>query len=209
MKVSRKVQAAGVALLGALAVLVLGTLARAQSSGGVGGPQGTILDFHTMTPVTGSFVGSGNPIRGVNGDTLPWIITHGDGTVRADGQVEVSVSGLVLANAAPVPSNQQGTNPSAMFVVIVSCTTTDASGAVHDSNVSTPNFAATPTGDAHVEAKVTLPTPCLAPVLFVAGSNGLWFAVTGSPTPTSTPTSTPTPTPTPAPTPTPTPAAGY
>jgi hypothetical protein len=117
----------------------------------------------------------------VVGAALPWVITHGDGTVRADGQVEVNVRGLVQAREQPVPSNQQGMNPNPTFVVIVSCVTTQGSGTPHDASVSTPAFTASAVGDAHVEAMVTLPTPCLAPVLFVAGNDQAWIAVTGAP----------------------------
>ncbi len=181
----------GLALAAALATGALAGLTRAQTDDGVpdagaldGGVQGTMLDFHTMTPVSAPFVGSSNPIRGVNGGALPWVIGHGDGTLRADGEVEVSVSGLVLANDPAVPQAQRGTNPNPTFAVIVSCMTTDASGAPQQMNVTTPPAPATTAGDAHVQAKLALPTPCLAPVLFVAGPNGAWFAVTGSPTQT-------------------------
>ena len=164
----------------ALAIVALGMLTRAQTDGG---PQGTLLDFHTMTPVSGPYVGSSSPIRGVNGGSMPWVIDHGDGTLRADGQLEVFVSGLVLAHDPLVPAAQQGTNPSATFAVIVSCMTTSDGGAPVMTNVTTPAVNATPTGNAEIRAKVALPTPCLAPVLFVAGSNGAWFATTGFPAP--------------------------
>src|SRR6266496_1018738 len=115
----------GLALAAALATGALAGLTRAQTDGGVpdagaldGGVQGTMLDFHTMTPVSAPFVGSSNPIRGVNGGAQPWVIGHGDGTLRADGEVEVSVSGLVLANDPAVPQAQRGTNPNPTFAVI-------------------------------------------------------------------------------------------
>jgi hypothetical protein len=61
--------------------------------------------------------------------------------------------------------------------------TTSDGGAPVMMNVTTPAANATPTGNSEIRTKVTLPTPCLAPVLFVAGSNGTWFATTGSPAP--------------------------
>jgi len=173
----------------ALTIVALGMLTRAQTDGGVdagtdAGPQGTLLDFHTMTPVTGPYVGTSNPIRGVNGGGLPWALDHADGTLRADGELEVFVSGLVLAHDPLVPTAQQGTNPSPTFTVIVSCMTTSDGGAPVQTNVTTPAVNATPTGNAEIRAKITLPAPCLAPVVFVAG-NGVWFATTGSPAPTA------------------------
>jgi hypothetical protein len=56
----------------------------------------TVLDFHVMAPVAGTFVGTANPVRGVPGGGLPRVIAHGDGTLRSDGSLEVNVQGLVL-----------------------------------------------------------------------------------------------------------------
>jgi hypothetical protein len=194
--------------MAALAVASVGVIARAQSDGGSdddggvdagldagldagvdggadgGALAGTLLDFHVMAPVTAPFVGSSNPIRGVNGGGEPWTIGHGDGTLRADGQLEINVAGLVLANDPSVPQGQAGTNPSSTFLAIVSCQSVDSSGAPKEVNVKTDPVPATPTGDARFQTTVALPKPCLAPVVFVAnGSSGAWFAVTGAATP--------------------------
>jgi hypothetical protein len=189
--------ARGLALTAAaLAVIALGMLTRAQTDGGVdggadagatdGGLQGTLLDFHMMTPVSGPYVGNSNPIRGINGGGLPWTLDHADGTLRADGALEVNLSGLVLAKESPVPQAQQGTNVSATFTAIVSCMSTDASGVPVQTNVSTHPAPATATGNAEIRAKLALPSPCLAPILFVVGANGTWFATTGSPSQATT-----------------------
>jgi hypothetical protein len=45
--------------------------------------------------------------------------------------------------------------------------------------VATGDFPATITGDAEIEAAVDLPTPCIAPVVFVTSPGGAWFAATG------------------------------
>ena len=63
------------------------------------------------------------------------------------------------------------------------CLTVDGSGAVITANVTTEGFRATVTGDSNIDTTVSLPTPCVAPVVFViAGSEFKWFAVTGSDT---------------------------
>jgi len=47
-------------------------------------------------------------------------------------------------------------------------------------NVPTAAFDATmPAGDAQTETNVDLPTPCLAPIVFVTTPGGSWIAVTG------------------------------
>ena len=46
--------------------------------------------------------------------------------------------------------------------------------------ITTDGFPATPSGDSEIDTTVELPSPCVAPVVFViAGSEDKWFAVTG------------------------------
>jgi hypothetical protein len=137
-----------------------------------------VLQFQTMVGVAGPFVGSANPIRGINGGGLPWQLEDAKGELSDSGKLEVNVRGLVLLDAPPVPEALQGTNPAATFRAIVSCTTT-VNGAPATTNVATDPFPATATGDSHIKAQVNLPTPCLAPIVFVGPSPTTWFAVTG------------------------------
>jgi hypothetical protein len=78
-----------------------------------------------------------------------------------------------------VPQDLQGTNPVPAFRAIVSCLTI-VNGAVATSNVSTEPFPASPEGDAKIKAKVALPDPCVAPIVFVTSPTGSWFAATGA-----------------------------
>ena len=160
-------------LIGTGSVAASATGSAAASSNGK-----KILQFQTMVGVAGPFVGSTNPIRGVNGGGLPWQIDNASGKLSSSGKLEVTVQGLVLLDAPPVPEALRGTNPAANFVAIVSCTTTIA-GAPATANVATDPFPATATGDSKIEAQVNLPTPCLAPIIFVGPSPTTWFAITG------------------------------
>ena len=117
----------------------------------------TMLEFNTMTPVTGPFVGTANPIRGVSGGGLPWTISKGQGELRS-GDLEVHVRGLVLA-AGPLA----GTNPIPNFRALVSCQSIDSNGQASVVNISTDNFPATSAGDSEIQATVEIPIPCLAP----------------------------------------------
>ena len=139
----------------------------------------TVLEFDTMTPVTGPYVGTANPLRGVPGGGLPWIITSGKGSLNSDGHLVVRVRGLVLADQPPVPAALQGTNPIPDFQAIVSCQSIGASGSATISNVTTGNFKATSAGNSNITARVSLPHPCIAPIVFVTGP-GIWLAATGS-----------------------------
>ncbi|HEV8633399.1 MAG TPA: hypothetical protein VG370_04040 [Chloroflexota bacterium] len=159
-----------VGLLVLVVALAVSPVLGFASSGSTDAP---VLAFRTMVGVTGPFVGAANPIRGVAGGGLPWAIAEGRGELRADGRLEVHVRGLVLA-AGP----SAGTNPVANFRALVSCQSfTDATPTVV--NVSTDDVPATTTGDADIEATVSLPSPCFAPIIFVTNPAGRWFAVTG------------------------------
>jgi len=106
--------ALAVALLGAVA-----TQAIADSPRGKG--PATILAFDKMAPVTGPYVGSANPVRGLAGGGLPWMIRSATGSLRQNGHVLVIVRGLVLAKASSVPAALRGKNPVPDFRAIVSC----------------------------------------------------------------------------------------
>jgi hypothetical protein len=149
----------------------------------VAGPAGAkdldVLEFTTMTPVVRPFTGAANPIRGVNGGGIPWTIRSAKGELGADGRIEIRVRGLVLAEGA-----NAGTNPITSFKAIVSCltATTDSTGALVAATVnrSTNTFPATASGNADIEDVVSLPSPCIAPIVFVTSPTGAWFASTGN-----------------------------
>jgi len=107
-------------LLAAVGGAALVSAAAVQGVAASAGPgPATVLKFATMTPVTGPYVGTANPVRGVPGGGLPWILTAGSGSLKRDGHLLVRVRGLVLANQAPVPPALQGTNPFPDFRALV------------------------------------------------------------------------------------------
>lgn len=143
----------------------------------------TVLDFETMVGVDGPFLGVINPIRGINGGGLPWVMDEAEGSLRADGKLTIKVRGLIIPDTAPSPV--AGTNPAPFFLAALSCLTTDGG-----MNILTSNAFTTPAettmlgdprnGDANIKAMVTLPSPCIAPIIFVTSPGGAWFAVTGN-----------------------------
>jgi hypothetical protein len=168
-------------LLAALGMALIGLMPIMGATSSANADPGTILKFNVMTPVTGPYVGTSNPIRTVSGGGLPWIITAGTGSLTKDGHVLIHVRGLVLADQPPVPPNLQGTNPIPHFVAIVSCQTIGAGGTATITNVSTGQFPASTAGNADINATVKLPQPCIAPIVFVFGAPNVgWFAATGS-----------------------------
>jgi hypothetical protein len=149
-------------------IAALGLLSAGTVSAGAN-ENGTLIEFDSMTPVTGAAVGTVND-RGIIGGALPWRIRTGEGEVDRQGNVEVRVRGLVI----PVPPFN-GTNPIPAFKATVSCLTPH--GVV---NVSTTTFPASTTGNSDIEGKVNLPHPCMEPIVFVAAPAGQWFAMSNA-----------------------------
>ena len=137
-----------------------------------------ILKFNTMVGVPAGLTGvqSQVPLRGINGDDIPWAIADVEGELRANGHLEISVQGLVLAAGA-----NAGSNTSPVFRGLVSCVRSDGTFA----NILTDPFPATTGpasaggGNAEIVADVALPQPCIAPNIFVTSGTGSWFAATG------------------------------
>ena len=158
------------------ALLVSGFLLGATTSP-VAADGHSILEFDTMVGVPQALTGTQNPIRGINGGGLPWTLTSASGELKASGRLELKVKGLVLA-AGP----NAGSNPIASFRAIVSCLGGD--GSVQ--NVMTDPFpaktgpASSGGGNAKVETTLSLPQPCIAPIVFVTSPSGAWFAATGN-----------------------------
>jgi hypothetical protein len=154
----------------AAVVLTVGLIAQTSAASSTSGE--TVLEFKTMVGVDGPFRGAANAIRGIPGAGAPWRIDDVDGELKSDGVIEIDVKGLVLVST--------GQNPSPTFRAIVSClTSTDTT--VTTVNLVTNSFPATPSGDSKIEANVSLPNPCVAPIVFVApgADPPRWFSVTG------------------------------
>jgi hypothetical protein len=158
-------------------MLFLSTFFGASVSNAVAkGPK--VLKFNSMVGVPAGLTSTQSqaPLRGINGGGLPWMIGEAEGELRANGHLEISVQGLVLAAGANAGSNPVGT-----FRATVSCV--DSNGAFV--NVQTDPFPATTGpassggGNAEIETDVILPHPCIAPIIFVTNANGAWFAATG------------------------------
>lgn len=163
-----------------------GALARQAGVDAPGGGGGERVLSARLHGVPRPYTGAANAIRGVAGGGLPWVLSEGRATLRADGSLEVEVEGLVFdpADAAVIARGIGGTNTVTQAKAVVSCLTVQ-DGAAVTVNVSsalvpfTTGAAADGGGRATVEERLTLPTPCLAPIVFVTSPAGAWFAATG------------------------------
>jgi hypothetical protein len=160
----------------ALALALLVGLLAAAAPAGAG--TANILRARTMVGVPQAFTGSTNAslIRGVPGGGIPWTVGRSRVRLSVNGHLVVRVHGLVLASGDAV-----GTNPIGSFRAVVSCLTSYATVA----NITTDPFPATTGavmdggGNARFEGDVSLPDPCIAPIVFVTSPTGAWFASTG------------------------------
>lgn len=151
-------------VIAAAILLVLSASASAQSND-------VVMEFRSMAGVSGPFLGNANPIRGIGGGGIPWVLSEARGELRRDGRLEIHVRGLVLATT--------GLNPSPAFRGVVSCQIIDGTGAPAILNLATDTFPATQAGDSDIEALIELPAGCFAPIIFVTNPAGRWFSVTG------------------------------
>lgn len=161
-----------VALVVAAGVIPVAAVSLASSSSGR-----PIIVFNQMVGVSGAFLGSSMPLRGINGGGLPWVIEKGTVKVAANGEFEVEVEGLVIDPNDPTAISRglAGTNPSPTFIATLSCL--DNTGAV--TNIATAPVPATTSGDAEIDQVIPLPSMCFAPIVFVQSAGGSWFAVSG------------------------------
>jgi len=137
----------------------------------------TILSFSTMIgdPGNGSPANKAkNVIRGYVGPDSPWLIKSVQGTLKTNGQLTVTVMGLVLPD---------GTNPVPFFRAALSCQ--DPANSTNGKLFFTKPFPASPAGNSTIAGTVSLPTECIAPIILVTSPalpgnfKGFWFAVTG------------------------------
>jgi hypothetical protein len=153
--------------------VAVGLIAQASSAGS--GPDSTVLKFKTMVGTVAPYTGPTNAIRGVPGAGAPWSIDNVNGTLKENGDLAVKVTGLIVTAT--------GTNPSPTFRAVVSCQSIADGAAVTVNRVTAP-FPATATGDAAFNGNVDLPSPCIAPIVFVTNGAGdppgAWFSVTGA-----------------------------
>lgn len=141
--------------------------------------EATLLQFNTMVGVPPLLTGAQSqaPLRGINGGGLPWMLTSARGNLTASGHLKILVNGLVFASGPNTGSNTVGS-----FRALVSCVQSDGTF----DNILTAAFPATlgaasaGGGDAEIETTVSLPDPCIAPIVFVTSPGGSWFAVTGN-----------------------------
>jgi hypothetical protein len=163
--------------------------AAALSSGAKGGGAregGAFLKVDSMVGVPRPYTGAANAIRGVPGGGLPWVIAQGEAKLERDGTLKAEVEGLVFDpdDAVVIERGLAGRNTVAQFGATVSCQTV-VDGAAVVVNVAaapvpaTQGLASEGGGNASFKERLALPSPCIAPIVFITSPAGAWFAASG------------------------------
>lgn len=131
----------------------------------------------SMVGVPKTMTGPLGATRGINGGGLAWSIGAAEASLKTGGKLEIEFDNLVFADGPNIGKNTLPT-----MNAVVSCIT--ASNEVV--NVATGPFPVTtataldPGGDGSIEAKLAIPSPCFAPIIFITNAAGTgWFAVDG------------------------------
>jgi hypothetical protein len=171
-------------VIAGFALAAVGVLAVSAGISYAGGNDHTVLRGDVMVGVSAPYTGPTNPIRGINGGGAPWVIGDAEYKLRDDGRVDIEFEGLVIGPTGPPAI--AGTNPVLVQKVLVSCLSKDAAGAPTTVNASSETFGVDANGDAKARVHVDLPSPCIAPILFVTSPasptnpTGSWFASSGA-----------------------------
>ena len=167
---SRNRSLSAVAAIGLISLLVIAQATLVAAKG-----PAKVLDWDTMVGVPANLTGAQSeaPLRGIRGGGVPWSLTSGKGELTTTGHLEIEVDGLVVTSS--------GSNPSAVFRALVSCVRSDGSfqNILSEAFPATTGPASSGGGDSKIETDVTLPSPCIAPLVFVTSNTGSWFASTG------------------------------
>jgi hypothetical protein len=114
-------------------------------------------------PFVSSVVGSipGVVVGGVQSGGAPWTIDSGKASLSPSGKLKVDVRGLLLTTGAP-PNLVGTTGPVQMVAASLVC-----GGSGGTVAASTDGVPLSPNGDADIDANLSLPATCMAPVVLV------------------------------------------
>jgi hypothetical protein len=146
-----------------------------ESTVASGSDTGPAFEFGTLAGNT--ITGSAGAIRDVPADGYPWVVEDGGASFES-GTLELDVEGLVIDPDAD--HSEAGTNPIneiRVAVSVLSVNDRQTSGIVEQ--VKTDSYPVNGDGEASISASVDLPSPALAPIIFVTKPNGSWIAVGG------------------------------
>jgi hypothetical protein len=130
---------------------------------------GTFADaFVFIAPIVGT--NPGLTIAGLKSGGAAWVVRHGAAVLDDNGDVRADVRGLLLPSTGT-------TGPITQVAATVVCFS--ATGATVAGTTKSANLSAA--GNARIRGKVTVPSPCFAPVVLIQATGINDAPVTGGP----------------------------
>ena len=137
---------------------------------------GTLAEaFFFVAPLIGS--NPGFTIANLKSGGAPWVVRHGAVILDDEGRIRADVRGLLLPSTGT-------TGPVTQVAAVVVCfSTTGATVAATSKSVNLSSA-----GDARIRDRVTIPSPCFAPIVLIQATGinnspvagGPWIALTGT-----------------------------
>ncbi len=158
MHVSRRAAVAmlSTAALGGSALTAVSAVGHDNGHNGKHGRHHAKVSF--KTPLAPS-VPADKALHGVAAGGAPWVLRSGSAEIGRKGRFEVRVRGLVI----PPPAGNGTAGPVTTVTASLYCGADDATTAVG----TTPAAPITPSGNARMTGRLTLPAKCLAPIVLV------------------------------------------
>jgi hypothetical protein len=124
--------------------------------------------------------GANRPVRTVNSGGVPWVVAGGSETrLSGDGRLRADVRGLLITGTGGALDGTVG--PVQAVVASLTCTnpTTGDTGA--PSVVSTGPVPLSAGGNARIDQRLSIPSPCVAPIVLIRANSeaGPWIAASG------------------------------
>jgi hypothetical protein len=110
------------------------------------------------------------PFHGIAAAGAPWVLSDSSVRLKASGELDIRIDGLILPSLA-----------TAGPVTTVSASLLCGADAQAGPTATTGSFPLSREGDARIEATLSLPTTCLAPIFVIHpnGGTGRYIAVSG------------------------------
>jgi len=124
--------------------------------------------------------GANRPVRTVPSGGVPWVVSAGsDIRLSGDGRLRADIRGLLITGTGT--ANDGTTGPVHQVAALVSCTNPATGDAGAPSAVATSTFPLSAEGNARIDQVVSVPTPCIAPIVLITANSaaGPWIAASG------------------------------
>lgn len=163
----------------ALVTLLAALAVAAGIPAAAGGQTANLLKSERFVGVPKPLTGAPGAIGTINGAGQPWVIDTARAVLGVDGSLDLKFTGLLFApDAAP---GLPGTNTIGSMKGAVSCLTTAGTRtALFTSAFPVTTGSGDGAGNGHVTETLSLPSPCIAPIVLIANTGGTaWFAADG------------------------------